>query len=68
MLRTAMARGWQPQPGEASRACLATLLRVLMTGMLSVALLLRERERERGAGRLRTGRHSLLKSSGHDCI
>lgn len=34
MLRTASVRGWQPHPGVPSRACLATLLRVLMTGML----------------------------------
>lgn len=34
MLRTATVRGWQPHPGVLSRACLATLLRVLMTGML----------------------------------
>lgn len=35
MLRTATVRGWQPHAGEPSRACLATLLRVLMTGMLA---------------------------------
>lgn len=34
MLRAATVRGWQPHPGALSRACLATLLRVLMTGML----------------------------------
>lgn len=34
MLRTATVRGWQPHPGVLSRACLATLPRVLMTGML----------------------------------
>lgn len=35
MLRTATVRGWQPHAGELNRACLATLLRVLMTGMLA---------------------------------
>lgn len=34
MLRTATVRGWQPHPGVLSRACLATLPRILMTGML----------------------------------
>lgn len=34
MLRTATVRGWQLHPGVLSRACLATLLRVLKTGML----------------------------------
>lgn len=34
MLRTATVRGWQLHPGVLSRACLATLLRVLITGML----------------------------------
>lgn len=34
MFRTATVRGWQPHPGVLSRTCLATLLRVLMTGML----------------------------------
>ncbi|TNN82576.1 hypothetical protein EYF80_007094 [Liparis tanakae] len=33
-LRAATVRGWQPHPGVPSRTCLATLLRVLMTGML----------------------------------
>lgn len=35
MLRTATVRGWQPHAGVLSRACLATLLRVLMRGMLA---------------------------------
>lgn len=35
MLRTATVRGWQPHTGVLSRACLATLLRVLMMGMLA---------------------------------
>lgn len=35
MLRTATVRGWQPHAGVLSRACLATLLRILMTGMLA---------------------------------
>lgn len=35
MLRTATVRGWQPQAGALSRACLATLLRVRMMGMLA---------------------------------
>lgn len=35
MLRTATVRGWQPHAGVLSRACLATLLRVLMKGMLA---------------------------------
>lgn len=34
MLRTATVSGWQPQLGLLSRACWATLARVLMTGML----------------------------------
>lgn len=34
MLRTATVSGWQPQPGLLSRACWATLVRVLMTGIL----------------------------------
>lgn len=34
MLRTATVRGWQPHPGALSRACWATLPRVLMTGIL----------------------------------
>lgn len=34
MLRTATAMGWHPQPG-ARRACLATLLRTLTTGIFS---------------------------------
>lgn len=36
ILRTATVRGWQPHPGVLKRACLATLLMVLMTGMFSV--------------------------------
>lgn len=34
MLRTATVKGWQPQPGVLINACLATLLKILMTGML----------------------------------
>lgn len=34
MLRTATVNGWQPQSGVLINACLATLLKILMTGML----------------------------------
>lgn len=48
MLRTATVRGWQPHAGVLSRACLATLLRVLMMGMLV------SEEKEKGFYFLRT--------------
>lgn len=47
MLRAATVRDWQPHPGVPSRTCLATLLRVLMTGMLVPAVTRENQKRRR---------------------